>query len=145
MPPPPRRPAAPLLPYQLGQHSLAGAFLLLLVMLLFMRIDSEQNMLFRPTGKPLPPACRTLRDTGQPCPTCGLTRGLVAATTFDLELARNLHPAAVGLLGLFLLQVGLRPLLARARLTGPRAWAACISDFVLNFGLVLWVVPLANG
>lgn len=41
------------------------------------------------------PACSFLATTGYPCPSCGMTRGMVAMTRGDIVTALRLHPFSV--------------------------------------------------
>lgn len=43
----------------------------------------------------LPAACVFYRCTGHPCPTCGMTRALIALTHLDLGRATAFHPVTV--------------------------------------------------
>lgn len=55
----------------------------------------------------LPATCVFYRVTGHPCPTCGMTRALVALTHLDLGRAMALHPLAVVLAAVVTLIWGL--------------------------------------
>ncbi len=43
----------------------------------------------------LPSTCVFYSVTGLPCPTCGMTRAVIALTRFDLQRAAYFHPLAV--------------------------------------------------
>ena len=134
-----------MLPYQLGQLALVLAFGIVIVLLLLLDLDEQGRLISRLTARPLPELCVLKRETGVDCPTCGLTRALVLIGRFEVESARSLHPSAPSLALLLLLQIMFRPFLALVRLTGRRAWSASTVDFLVNFGLVLWVLPRPLG
>lgn len=133
-----RLPAAP---YQVGQLGIGLAFLLVLLPLMLLRPQAD-GLALQGAEQAIPPVCGIQRATGNPCPTCGLTRGLVAAGQLRFDRAEQLHVAAVPLFGLIALQLVLRPLLAFLPLRRRRALHASAVDFLAHFGLVVWVLFL---
>jgi len=138
----------PLFPYQLGQLSLALAFGIVIALLASLDLNPEDpqgRLILRWTGTPVSQLCRQQRKTGVDCPSCGLTRALVFAGRFDFESARASHSSAPALALLLLLQLLVRPFLARLRWHGRRAWCLSAADFAVNFVAVLWLLPRPVG
>lgn len=118
--------------WQLAQRSFAAAFAVILLALAMLQPTGDGRLRLPLTATPLPAPCATYRETGEPCPSCGLARGMVAALRLDLEQARRFHPAAIPLLLLIAAQVIARPLAARAPLRGPRTLAIGAVDFAVH-------------
>jgi len=49
----------------------------------------------------LPSTCVFYHVTGRPCPTCGITRSIIALTHLDFGSAIAFHPLAVAFVGMF--------------------------------------------
>lgn len=117
--------------YGAVQRTLALAFALLLLALATLRIDDER--LAAPLLGELPSLCRA---ESSPCPSCGLTRGMVAALDLDFDAASRFHDAALPLVALLILQVLGRVALGSWRIAGFRAGFVGAIDFVIHLVLV---------
>ncbi len=49
----------------------------------------------------LPSTCIFYRLTGYPCPSCGITRSVMALVRFDLDVATRMNPLGVPFIGIF--------------------------------------------
>lgn len=70
----------------------------------------------------LPAMCVFYNVTGRPCPTCGMTRAVIALAHLDFRRAMALHPLAVMLAAVFLLLWGMA---VHEVLTGRPTGALC--------------------
>lgn len=122
--------ARPPTTFQSVQRSLALSFTLLLAALAALSVEGDR--LFAPLLCELPALCRAEES---PCPSCGLTRGVVAALDLDFEAARRFHPGALPLLALLGIQVLGRAALGSRRIGGWRAVLIGAGDFALHFAL----------
>jgi Protein of unknown function (DUF2752) len=120
--------------YPRVQAALACAFALLLGALTLLARDGGHLSFF---GKDLPPLCRA--ETS-PCPSCGLTRGMVAVLDGDFSAARTLHPSALAASLLLAFEVLLRIGLTRLSLGRNAALAAGVLDFSVHFAVVRRIV-----
>ncbi len=118
------------------QCSLALSFLILLACLALLK-NVDGGLEVRGTTMRLPVLCHA---EVSPCPSCGLTKGLVAAIAFDFETARAMHPAAIALLLVLCVQgigrLALAGAAIRRGIAGRRAMTLGIIDFVIHFGVV---------
>jgi hypothetical protein len=56
----------------------------------------------------LPSTCIYLAKTGQPCPSCGITRSMITALHGELERSRQFHPAGIPIVCMLLAQSAMR-------------------------------------
>ena len=59
-------------------------------------------------GRELPETCEILRRTGQPCPSCGATRSVVAALHGDFARSRQFHFAGIAIAAMLVGQCVMR-------------------------------------
>ncbi len=121
--------------YRISQLVLSASFLAVLAVVFLLDAEGDRVRV-RGTTRAIPDLCRTHAETGRPCGSCGLTRGVVLAARGRLDAASAHHRAAPAFLGLLVLQVALRPLLARRRWRARAALAAAITDFGLHVAVV---------
>lgn len=82
--------------------------------------------------------CQWKLQTGFPCPTCGLTRSMLALRVGDFEQSVRIHPGGIVLLTILLFQIPLRTALVISDRKHPcldiiiHALALSILYFVLN-------------
>lgn len=97
---------------------LAGAAAILVLSLLLPADGVEQGVHLPGVGFALPSTCVWSRLTHTGCPACGLTRGFILAAHGEWPRAAAMHPLAIPLLVLCVLQLPLR-----AALLVRRDWA----------------------
>jgi len=97
-------------------------------------------------GRPIPIACGFRRATGLPCPTCGLTRGMVLALHGNLAAAWNVVPAGpvfiLGALGIGVALLGYAAVAPRSRpasLATARRWMARAGLAYGAAAVVMWL------
>lgn len=128
--------------WQMTQLCLAAAFALILAAVASLSLDGDDlRSPFRET--PLPELCETRRETGELCPSCGLTRGMVASIHGDWDLARRWHRSSTTLLALLLGQVVVRLALATRPLRGPRTLVIGALDFLAHAFTVRFLLGIA--
>lgn len=91
------------------------------------------------TGRELPATCAHLAAGGGPCPSCGLTRSLVAAAHGDFAASRHFHPAGMPVLAMLVGQCLMRVAFLWPRLRRPRL------DLVVSAGMAAAFAVLVNG
>lgn len=90
--------------------------------------------------------CLLKRVTGQPCPTCGLTRGVLSLLSGEPGQGWLYNPLLFSVLALFIAVTGIRILFARGlriRLTGTEraiAWLLAAILFAANWAYVIFYV-----
>ncbi|MGB2808563.1 MAG: DUF2752 domain-containing protein [Sedimentisphaerales bacterium] len=90
--------------------------------------------------------CLIKRVTGLPCPTCGLTRGVLSLLSGEPGPAWLYNPLLFSVLALFIAVTGIRILFARGlriRLTGTEraiAWLLAAILFAANWAYVIFYV-----
>ena len=87
----------------------------------------------------LPETCRLYIETGQKCPSCGITRSVVCALSGDFERSREFHAAGVAIVAMLLLQVAMRVAFLRRRLRSP------IIDIAVSLMSAVAFAVLLNG
>ncbi len=69
--------------------------LLVLLMSMLMRVEGEHQVHLPFWKKPLPPSCTAQLLFGIPCPSCGMTRGMISMGHGHWQQAWQFNPAAV--------------------------------------------------
>lgn len=71
-----------------------GALLLLMILAVFapFALDIPNVNKYSSPIKVIPPSCFVKENTGKECPTCGLTRSIVAIYNGDFNLSVKFHP-----------------------------------------------------
>jgi hypothetical protein len=101
----------------------------------------------------VPLTCAFLRLTGYPCPTCGITRSVMALARLDLNQAAAMNPLSVPFVGILALwwiislyEIATRKQTRLTRWAGRRMHLLALAAFVvvLLFGaLRIWMPGLA--
>jgi hypothetical protein len=96
------------------------AFLILIVAALValwsLRVSPKSGRVTLPfSDRELPELCQHVVATGQPCPSCGLTRSLIHALHGDPDRAREYHRAGLPAAIMLLVQVAMRVVFLRLR------------------------------
>ena len=119
------------------------AFLVLIVAALValwsLRVSPKSGRVTLPfSDRELPELCQHVVETGQPCPSCGLTRSLIYALHGDPDRAQHYHPAGLPTAIMLLLQVAMRVVFLR-----PSRRSAAL-DVVVSTGMLVAFAVLVN-
>lgn len=68
---------------------------LILLMSVLMRVEGEHQVHLPLWKKPLPPSCTAQLLFGIPCPSCGMTRGMISMGHGNWQQAWHFNPAAL--------------------------------------------------
>jgi len=127
--------------WQTTQLGIATAFAAIFAVLAVLQPDGE-DLRLPLRDEPLPELCRRRQTTGEPCGSCGLTRGMVAAIRLDDDAAKAWHPSSIPMLVLIVAQVLGRLALATRRLRGPRTLIIGAIDFTVHAVIVATLLDL---
>jgi len=83
-------------------------FLIILAVIAPFTLDIPNVNKYSSPVKVVPPACAVKQHTGKECPTCGLTRSIVALYNGDLDLSIKFHPRGYLFVCLLLIELLLR-------------------------------------
>jgi hypothetical protein len=86
----------------------------------------------------MPATCVYVVATGRPCPSCGITRSLIAVVHGDLERSYRFHRAGLAILLMLLIQCGMRVVFLWPRFRRPAL------DVVVSCGMVCYFAWLLN-
>lgn len=89
-------------------------------------------------NRTLPSTCSYLAATGQPCPSCGITRSLISATHGNWERSGYYHPAGMAILVMVLAQCGMRLAFLWSKLRSPAI------DIAVSASMLPCFVALVN-
>jgi hypothetical protein len=120
------------------------AFLILIVAALAalwsLRVSPRSGRVALPfSDRELPELCEHIVATGQPCPSCGLTRSLIYALHADPDRSREYHRAGVPVAIMLLLQVAMRVVFLQ------RNRRSAALDIVVTTGMLIAFAVLVNG
>lgn len=132
-----------------NKHDLFILLISIAVFAILIPFSADEEAVTTLTGQPLVQMCWVKSVTGIPCPTCGLSRSLVAWLDGRIALAWQLHPLSIFLLVPLILQIPYRLFIIfsgrRIRFFSARMFVSSISLTYVGLFLLNWLIRIVTG